>query len=47
VIAEGVESPAQLDYLGRQHCDEIQGFHFSRPLPAGDVARMVLENRAR
>ena len=47
VIAEGVESPAQLDYLGRQHCDEIQGFHFSRPLPAGEVARMVLENRAR
>jgi diguanylate cyclase (GGDEF)-like protein/PAS domain S-box-containing protein len=47
VIAEGVESPAQLDHLGSQQCDEIQGFHFSRPLPAGDVARMVLENRAR
>lgn len=47
VIAEGVESTAQLDYLGRQRCDEIPGSHFSRPLPAGEVARMVLENRAR
>ena len=46
VIAEGVESPEQLAYLGRHHCDEIQGFHFSRPLPADEVARMVLANRA-
>jgi EAL domain-containing protein (putative c-di-GMP-specific phosphodiesterase class I) len=46
VIAEGVESPAQLAYFGKHHCDEIQGYHFSRPLPAGQVARMVLANRA-
>ncbi|HEU4374600.1 MAG TPA: EAL domain-containing protein, partial [Telluria sp.] len=46
VIAEGVESPAQLAYFGRHHCDEIQGFHFSRPLPADQVAPMVLANRA-
>ena len=46
VIAEGVESPAQLAYLGQHHCDEIQGFHFSRPLPADQVAPMVLANRA-
>jgi EAL domain-containing protein (putative c-di-GMP-specific phosphodiesterase class I) len=46
VIAEGVESPAQLDFLGRNQCDEIQGYHFSRPLAADDLARMVLTNRA-
>jgi diguanylate cyclase (GGDEF)-like protein/PAS domain S-box-containing protein len=46
VIAEGVESPAQLDFLGRNRCDEIQGYHFSRPLAADDLARMVLANRA-
>jgi diguanylate cyclase (GGDEF)-like protein/PAS domain S-box-containing protein len=46
VIAEGVESPAQLAYLGRHRCDEIQGFHFSRPLPADEVTAMVLANRA-
>jgi diguanylate cyclase (GGDEF)-like protein/PAS domain S-box-containing protein len=47
VIAEGVESPAQLAYLRRNRCDEIQGFHFSRPLPAPELAQMVLANRAR
>jgi diguanylate cyclase (GGDEF)-like protein len=46
VIAEGVESPAQLDFLGRNHCDEIQGFHFSRPLTPDQLTRMVLANRA-
>ena len=33
VIAEGVETEAQLDYLRRQGCDEIQGYYFSRPIP--------------
>jgi diguanylate cyclase (GGDEF)-like protein/PAS domain S-box-containing protein len=46
VIAEGVESRAQMAYLRRHRCDEIQGFHFSRALAAGDLARLVLENRA-
>lgn len=35
VVAEGVETAAQLDYLTRLGCDTMQGFHFSRPLPAG------------
>ena len=34
VIAEGIETPAQLDFLRAQHCDEGQGFHFSHPLSA-------------
>jgi diguanylate cyclase (GGDEF)-like protein/PAS domain S-box-containing protein len=46
VIAEGVESPEQLAYLAQHHCDEIQGFHFSRPLPPDEVVGMVLANRA-
>jgi len=46
VIAEGVESRAQMAYLRRHHCDEIQGFHFSRALPAADVGQLVLDNRA-
>ena len=33
VVAEGVETAGQLEYLRRQHCDMIQGYHFSRPLP--------------
>jgi diguanylate cyclase (GGDEF)-like protein/PAS domain S-box-containing protein len=46
VIAEGVETRAQMAYLRRHRCDEIQGFHFSRPLPAADMAQMMLTNRA-
>lgn len=34
VIAEGVETEAQLNHLRRQGCDQAQGFFISRPLPA-------------
>jgi EAL domain-containing protein (putative c-di-GMP-specific phosphodiesterase class I) len=33
-IAEGVETIDQLDYLREQGCDEIQGYYYSKPLPA-------------
>ena len=46
VIAEGVETRAQMALLRRHRCDEIQGFHFSRALPAEELGRLVLENRA-
>ena len=34
VVAEGVESEAQLKYLAAHHCDVIQGYYFSKPLSA-------------
>jgi diguanylate cyclase (GGDEF)-like protein len=37
VIAEGVETAGQLDFLRAQHCDEVQGYFFSRPLAAADM----------
>jgi len=37
VIAEGVETVAQLDLLRQNRCDEAQGFHFARALPAADM----------
>ena len=46
VIAEGVETRAQMAYLRRHRCDEIQGFHFSRALPAREMAEMMAANRA-
>ena len=42
VIAEGVETLAQLSYLRRHHCDQMQGYHFSRPLPAAQVSELLL-----
>jgi diguanylate cyclase (GGDEF)-like protein/PAS domain S-box-containing protein len=47
VIAEGVESRAQMALLRRHRCDEIQGFHFSRALVPAELGKLVLENRAR
>lgn len=43
VIAEGVETQAQLDYLREQGCDEIQGFLISKPLPVAEFEKQFLE----
>ena len=42
MIAEGVESAEQAQLLHRLNCDELQGYYFSRPLPAADYARKLL-----
>ena len=36
IIAEGIETQGQYEYLRDEGADEIQGFYFSKPLPAGD-----------
>ena len=37
-VAEGVENEAQMSFLRAHHCDEIQGYYFSRPLTAEKAA---------
>jgi EAL domain-containing protein (putative c-di-GMP-specific phosphodiesterase class I) len=43
VVAEGVETPEQLAYLREHGCDLIQGYHFSRPVPAAAFARLLAD----
>jgi diguanylate cyclase (GGDEF)-like protein len=41
VIAEGVETEAQMSFLRDHHCDEIQGYYFSKPLSIAEVAEKL------
>jgi diguanylate cyclase (GGDEF)-like protein len=41
VIAEGVETREQLEFLRSQHCNEAQGYYLSRPLPATEVSKLL------
>ncbi|QJD89969.1 EAL domain-containing protein [Duganella dendranthematis] len=41
VVAEGVETRAQLEYLRRGRCDEIQGYFYSKPLPPDELSLLV------
>jgi len=41
VIAEGVETEAQMVFLRENNCDEMQGYCFSRPLSAPDIEALL------
>ena len=42
VVAEGVETDAQLDYLEKNRCDLVQGYLFSRPVTESDALSFLL-----
>lgn len=41
VVAEGVETKEQLDFLKEHGCDFIQGFYFSKPLIKNDFKKLI------
>jgi len=41
VVAEGVETEAQADYLRSEGCDVLQGFLYSRPVPAAELTTLI------
>lgn len=41
VIAEGVEGQGQIDFLKLHDCDILQGYHFSRPIPAKEFEELL------
>ena len=45
VIAEGVETDVQMAFLRNHGCDAIQGFYFSRPIPADDFAALLEQHK--
>ena len=40
-VAEGVETPAQLEQIRRTRCDAVQGYLLARPMPADEVAAIL------
>jgi diguanylate cyclase (GGDEF)-like protein/PAS domain S-box-containing protein len=44
VVAEGVENSKQLEFLSNLDCEEIQGYFFSKPLPADEFAKLMWSN---
>ncbi|MNU11460.1 Oxygen sensor protein DosP [compost metagenome] len=46
VVAEGVETPEQMDLLRSFNCDQVQGFLISRPLPVDELIVFLLRGSA-
>ncbi|WP_306397953.1 two-component system response regulator [Telluria beijingensis] len=45
VVAEGVETVGQRDFLGSLGCDVLQGYLYGRPMPADEMARLLATGR--
>ncbi|MDF2539770.1 MAG: hypothetical protein K0S76_2791 [Herbinix sp.] len=43
VIAEGVETKAQYEFLKTHMCDEVQGFYFFKPMPAAEIEEILIK----
>lgn len=46
VVAQGVETKAQVDFLRKKACDEFQGFYFYKPVPAEEIPELLRDQEA-
>jgi EAL domain-containing protein (putative c-di-GMP-specific phosphodiesterase class I) len=46
VVAEGIETAEQLEFLQGEHCGRGQGYHLARPMPADAVTALLLDAQA-
>jgi EAL domain-containing protein (putative c-di-GMP-specific phosphodiesterase class I) len=44
LVAEGVETAAQLQELERLGCDEVQGYHLGRPMPVAEADQLFVSS---
>jgi len=42
IVAEGVETEVQLNYIRNIGCPIVQGYYFARPMPTGDAKNLAL-----
>ena len=45
VVAEGVESAEQVDFLRQEHCTALQGFYYTEPLPADEMTAWLAQHQ--
>jgi len=45
VVAEGVETPQQADFLLAHHCDGLQGYLYARPMPLDDLMQWLAQRQ--
>ena len=43
VLAEGVETAPQLDFLNQKMCDYVQGYYYYKPMPAEEVEKILVD----
>ena len=41
IVAEGIESKEQVDFLSELGCDLIQGYYFAKPMPVGEYESVM------
>lgn len=46
VVAEGVETSSQADWLIARGCDQLQGYYFSQPIPVDQATQFLIDNGA-